>query len=124
MTLYESAKAACDAGRTLAEVMPALGATVADDTWPVVRAVKAARFEFELTRNWPVTVWVRNGPGDDDVLEAIADVGGVAFDLQELPTTKDMTDAEIERYTRAEVRKQIREGIRQKGKAATPRRDN
>ena len=112
MTLYESAKAACDAGRTLTDAMLECGATVADDTWPVVRAVKAARFEFELTRNWPVTVWLRNGPSDDDPLEAIADVGGVAFDLQELPTTKDMTDDQIERYTRAEVRKQIREGIK------------
>ena len=111
MTLYDHAKAACAAGQTIAECMPNAGATLADDTWPVVRAVKAARFEFPLTRNWPVTVWVRNGPGDDDPLEAVADVGGVAFDLQELPTTKDMTDDQIERYTRAEVRKQIREGI-------------
>lgn len=111
MTLYESAKAACTQGRTLTEAMLECGATMADDTWPVVRAVKAARFEFPQTRNWAVTVWVRNGPGDDDVLEAIADIGGVAFDLQELPQTKDMTDAEIERYTRAEVRKQIREGL-------------
>ena len=110
--LYDLAKAARDAGQSLAESMPAAGATVADDTWPVVKAVKAARFEFALTRNWPVTVWVRNGPGENDKLEAIADVGGVAFELVELPETAAMTDAEIERSVRAAVRGQIRNAIK------------
>lgn len=112
MTLYDHAKAACAAGQTIAECMPLAGATLADDTWPVVKAVKAARFEFPLTRNWPVSVWVRNGPGENDRLEAIADVGGVAFELVELPETKHMTDAEIERTVRAAVREQIRAGIK------------
>lgn len=112
MTLYDEAKAACDQGRTLTDAMLACGAKVADRSWPVVRAVEQARFEFPLTRAWPVTVWLRNGPGDDDPLEAIADIGGVVFDLQETPDTRHMTDDQIMRYTRAEVRKQIREGIK------------
>lgn len=111
MTLYDHAKAACAAGTTLADAMAQAGATEADRSWPVVRAVEQARFEFELTRNWPVRVWVRNGPGEADPFEAVADVGGVAFDLQETPDTRHMTDEQILRFTRAEVRKQIREGI-------------
>lgn len=112
MTLYDSAVAACKAGTPVADAMTAAGAHIADRSWPVVRAVEQARFEFAVTRNWPVTVWLRNGPGENDPLEAIADIGGVVFELVETPQTKAMTDAELLAFTRAEVREKIREGLR------------
>lgn len=111
MKLYDHAQAACKAGATIAEAMAGTGAHLADDSWPVVKAVKQARFEFKETRTWPVRVWVRNGPGEADPFEAVADIGGVAFDLQETPDTRRMTDEELCAFTRAEVRRQIREGL-------------
>lgn len=115
-TLYDLAQAAYAAGVPVADAMEQAGAHKADRSWPVVRAVEAARFEFALTRTWPVVVWLRNGPGETDPLDAIAQIGVVAFDLQETPESRLMTDDELLAYTRAQVRNQIRAAIATAGK--------